>query len=262
MNNAKFLGGATHRPFCGVQIGYRGARLNTGNTYAPGSVYCYPNTGSNDYTEVCVPDGLCSCAGISGMGINCQYVGTYSCVEDFDGTTWSTGTSLLLPRTLGAASGTSNDGILWGGAWLQGQTAVGRNAAGNIGNHGVCRPRLNASTLCCILGADHWNGTTWTSDSANIISSYVSFGLAGNGDNSQNTVNYCMPYHGGRVGVRGNGNSSNDLLSIDGVQTWFWEKAGTPGDNLCGNPSYPSSGRVLHPSNSPYFSMYNDPPIV
>ena len=190
--------------------------MNVGNAYGPGSVHKYCTAPSVTYEEVCVPDGICSPAGISDHSNFTKYVGSYSCVEDFDGTTWSAGTPLLLPRTLGAASGTSNDGILWGGAWLQGQTATGKNAAGNST---LARPRFNASTLCCILGADHWNGSTWTSDSANIISSYVSFGLAGNGDNSQNTVNYCMPYHGGRVGVRGNGNSSNDLLSVDGVQS-------------------------------------------
>ena len=141
MNDAKFLCGATHKPFCGVQTGYSAAKLNVGNAYGPGSVHKYCTTPNFVYEEVCVPGGLCSPSGLPDASTFVKYVGSYSCVEDFDGTTWSAGTPLLLPRTLGAASGTSNDGILWGGAWLQGQTATGKT---------VSYTHLTLPTICSV----------------------------------------------------------------------------------------------------------------
>ena len=186
-NRARYwnASGATNR-FCNSSN--RNAEISVNNPYS--------NTGTATGTT---PSGGQPMMDPVPPSKNITLIASYSCMEEYNGTSWSSNSQLLNPRIHGGAAGSSNDAVIFNGWW-----GVSCDA-GTGGSYPGPSYRFNATYLCCRLTTDHWNGSAWSVDAIDLPSSY--------------SPGAC----GGRDGARGDGEASSTAISVDGIMTWNWQ---------------------------------------
>ena len=99
----------------------------------------------------------------TGRGTLFQAGNGMSCVEEYNGTSWSEVNNLITPRQDGGGAGTQNDGVIFGGHNIRFSTACGGNGDDDpdINTSGYPTSTAMAQSTYYGLYTQHYDGVAW-----------------------------------------------------------------------------------------------------